>query len=152
MQTAVFPGSFDPVTRGHESIVKRALPLFDRIVVAIGVNRTKKCMFSPEQRQDWLEQIFANSPQVEVCTYEGLTVEFCRKVEASYLLRGLRGCADLEYERDIAMMNRKLHTGIETIFLPADPELMAIKSSIVRDILANGGDVSQFLPEGITLP
>lgn len=152
MKTAVFPGSFDPVTKGHESLVKRAIPLFDRIVIAIGVNMEKKYMFTLEQRLQMLSILFKNENKVGVQSYEGLTVEYCKSINAAYLLRGLRNAADFEFERDIALMNSKLAPEIETFFLPAQAELTAIKSSIVRDIIHNGGDVTAFIPEGIELP
>lgn len=147
-KTAVFPGSFDPVTKGHESIIKRALPLFDEIIIAIGVNSQKSYLFPLEQRKKWLKQIFANEPKIRVETYEGLTVNFCRKINAGFILRGLRTSADFEFERSIAQMNKAMADNIETIFIVGNPELSAINSTIVRDIIRNGGDASQFLPEG----
>ncbi len=148
-RTAVFPGSFDPVTRGHESVVRRALPLFDRIIIAIGVNSSKTPFFPPEQRIEWLEQLFAGEPKVEVATYEGLTVDFCRIVNAGYILRGLRSAADLEFESSIAQMNRMMQPEVETVFLLCDPEFAPVSSTIVREIIRNGGDAGRFLPEGI---
>ena len=149
-KVAVFPGSFDPITKGHESIIKRASPLFDKIVVAIGVNSSKQYMFSLEQRVDFCKSTFENS-NVEVETYEGLTIEYCSKIGARYLLRGLRTSADFEFERGIAQMNSAMNSDIETIFMLTAPELSAISSTIVRDIVKNGGDVSQFVPKGIKL-
>ena len=146
---AVFPGSFDPVTKGHESIIKRALPLFDEIIVAIDVNSEKKYLFPLEQRKKWLEQIFSHEAIIRVETYEGLTVNFCKKINAGFILRGLRTSADFEFERAIAQMNKAMAGSIETIFIMGNPELSAINSTIVRDIIRNGGDASQFLPEGL---
>ncbi|MBL4651666.1 MAG: pantetheine-phosphate adenylyltransferase [Flavobacteriales bacterium] len=146
---AVFPGSFDPLTRGHESIIKRALPLFDKIVVAIGVNSSKNYMFSLEQRIDFCKKTFIDS-NISIETYEGLTIDFCSKIGARYLLRGLRTSADFEFERGIAQMNSSMNTEIETVFMLAPPELSPVSSTIVRDIIKNGGDVSQFVPKGIS--
>lgn len=148
---AVFPGSFDPVTRGHESIVRRALPLFDRLIIAIGENGEKKSFFPLERRKAWLETIFSHEPRITVAIYEGLTVEFCRQSGAGYILRGLRTSADFEFERGIGQMNRLMHPAIETVFLLCEPEYASLSSSIVRDILRNGGDVSRFIPDGIEL-
>lgn len=147
MSIAVFPGSFDPVTLGHESIVKRALPLFDEVIIAIGNNSTKEYLFPLAQRIEWIEKVFTSEPKVKCDTYEGLTIDFCKKVNARYILRGLRTSADFEFERGIAQMNRKMATDIETIFMLTTPELSAISSSIVRDIIRNGGDASGFLPD-----
>lgn len=146
MNIAVFPGSFDPVTLGHESIVKRALPLFDEVIIAIGNNSTKESLFPLSQRIEWIEKVFASEPKVKCDTYEGLTIDFCKKVNAGYILRGLRTSADFEFERGIAQMNRKMASSIETVFMLTTPELSAISSSIVRDIIRNGGDASGFLP------
>ncbi len=148
---AVFPGSFDPITRGHETLVKRALPLFDEIVVAIGINAGKNYMFSLEQRTSWIKKTFENEPKVKVATYEGLTVNFCKTVGANYILRGLRNETDFAFERNIAQMNQAMDAVVETIFLITNPEHAAINSSIVRDIIRNHGDVSQFIPKGISI-
>lgn len=148
---AVFPGSFDPITVGHESIIKRACQVFDKIIVAIGENAEKKSYFDIEKRLGWIEQVFASEPKVSVDKYTGLTVEYCKKVNATFILRGLRTSADFEFERSIGQMNKKLHPEIETVFLLTAPEHTAINSSIVRDILRHGGDASQFVPDGITL-
>ncbi len=148
---AVFPGSFDPVTKGHESIVHRALPLFDFIIVAIGSNSTKSYMFPLEKRKKWLEQIFASEPKIKVVDYSSLTVEFCRKHNARYILRGLRSVTDFEYESNIAQMNRMMEPTLETIFMLTLPEFSGIRSTIIREILRHGGDVSQFIPSGIEL-
>lgn len=149
---AVFPGSFDPLTRGHESIILRALPVFDKIIVALGDNTGKKSFFSLEQRIAWLEQVFKNEPKIRIRKYSGLTVDFCRSVNAGFILRGLRTSADFEFERTIGLMNKSLNPGLETIFLLCSNEYAAISSSIVREIYRNGGDVSLFIPEGIKIP
>lgn len=148
---AVFPGSFDPVTKGHESMVRRGLPLFDEIVVAIGVNSSKKYFFSLDERKYMLEKTFADLPNVRIETYEGLTADYCKKIGANSILRGLRNSIDFEYEKSIAQMNRGLAPEIETIFMATDPELSAINSTIVRDIIRNGGDGSAFLPDAVKL-
>ena len=148
---ALFPGSFDPITKGHESIVKRALGLFDEIIIAIGNNSGKFSYFPIEKRQKWMEQVFAHEPKIKVQSYKGLTVDFCKKVKANYILRGLRTSADFEFERTIAQMNKAMAPEIETIFIIALPELSAINSTIVRDIIKHGGEVNQFIPKGIHL-
>jgi pantetheine-phosphate adenylyltransferase len=142
---AVFPGTFDPITLGHVSIVERALPLFERIIVGMGVNSTKRTMFSPEERTAWIKEAFAAHSQVEVVPFEGLTVDLCRRVGADFILRGLRNSTDHGYERSIALMNRQL-TGVETIFLPSAPEHAHISSTIVRELIANKADVSALIP------
>jgi len=149
--TAVFPGSFDPITKGHESIVKRAAALFDEIVIAIGINSTKEYYFPLEKRIEWLNKVFANEPKVRIEKYEGLTIDFCKKINAKYILRGLRTSADFEFERGIAQMNKAMMPDIETVFILTTPELSAINSTIVRDILKNDGDVSQFVPREVDL-
>jgi pantetheine-phosphate adenylyltransferase len=148
---AVFPGSFDPLTLGHEALVLRSLPLFDEIVVAIGNNALKQYFFSVDKRKHWLEQVFADFPQVSVVIYDGLTIDFCREIEANYILRGLRTSADFEFERSIAQINKMLYPEIETVFLLTSPENTPVSSSIVRDVFRNGGDVSLFIPKGIDL-
>jgi len=145
---AVFPGSFDPVTIGHVSIVERALPLFDRIVMALGTNTTKKYMFSHEQRLAWLQAAFVGHKQVEAMAYEGLTADLCRKLRARYIVRGLRNSTDHGNERSIALMNRAL-SGVETVFLPSLPEHAHISSTIVRELIANKADVSAFVPAAV---
>ncbi|MEX1131854.1 MAG: pantetheine-phosphate adenylyltransferase [Flavobacteriales bacterium] len=143
--TAVFPGTFDPITIGHVSIVLRALPLFDRIIIGMGVNNSKKTMFSIEQREAWIKEAFADQPKVQVVAFEGLTYELCKREGASFILRGLRNSTDHGYERSIALVNRQLGQ-VETIFLPSAPEHAHISSTIVREILANKGDVSTLVP------
>lgn len=151
MKIAVFPGSFDPITRGHESIVRRAMPLFDKIIVAIGVNSDKSGYFPVEKRLEWLNQTFVNMPQVSVESYEGLTVDFCRKMNASYIIRGLRTSADFEFERGVAQVNLKLEADIETVFLLTIPEYVMVTSSIVREVHKHGGNIDQFIPEQISI-
>jgi pantetheine-phosphate adenylyltransferase len=149
MRIAVFPGSFDPIHIGHVDIIQRALPMFDKIIIGIGVNIQKKYLFPVELRKSWIKETFAYEDKIHVMTYEGLTVEFCRQQNAHYILRGLRTSADFEFERAIAQMNQVLHRDIETVFLLSNPSLSMISSSIVRDVLLNQGDVSQFVPEEI---
>lgn len=142
---AVFPGTFDPLTIGHVSIVRRALPLFSKVVVGLGVNTTKKTMFTEAQRIAWIKGAFANEPKVEVLAFEGLTVDLCKRVDARFILRGLRNGTDHDYERSIALMNRQL-AGVETVFLPAEPGHAHISSTIVRELIANKADVSALIP------
>ena len=149
--TAVFPGSFDPITLGHESVIKRALPLFDEVYIAVGINAEKKSFFDLNLRMEWIRKVFEKFPQVKVIQYERLTVDLCKKLGAQYLLRGLRTSADFEFERSIGQINKKLYPDIETVFFLTAPEYSMINSSIVRDILRNGGDASQFVPSGIDL-
>lgn len=148
---AVFPGSFDPLTLGHESIVRRALGLFDEIIIAVGANALKKSFFSLEIRKEIITKVFQNEPRVRIAHYEGLTVDYCKRNDAGYILRGLRTSADFEFERAIAQVNKVLSTGIETVFLLTVPEHSHINSSIVRDIIRSGGDASMFVPSAINL-
>ena len=148
---AIFPGSFDPFTIGHESVIKRSLPLFDEIIIAIGANTTKQAYFSMEKRMDMIRKIFRDNMQIKVTSYSGLTVDFCKKSGAQYLLRGLRTSADFEYERAIAQINKAMYPELESIFLLTLPEHTPINSSIVRDIIRYGGDASQFVPSAIDL-
>ncbi len=143
----LFPGTFDPVTLGHTDIINRALPLFDRIIVGIGLNAAKAPMFSPEQRLDWIEQIYKDEPKVTGKVYEGLTVNFCQEIGARFILRGIRYVSDFEYEKTIADANRALDRNIETIFLTGEPKYTSVASTIVRDIIRNGGNASPFLPD-----
>lgn len=147
---ALFPGSFDPITKGHESIILRALPLFDKIIVAIGVNTEKQSFFPLEKRKEWITKVFSKYPNVEVMVYQGLTVDVCKTVNAKYILRGLRTSADFEFERSIGQMNKFMLPDIETIFLLTTPEFTALNSSIVRDIIRNGGDASAFIPPQVS--
>ncbi|MEX1189333.1 MAG: pantetheine-phosphate adenylyltransferase [Bacteroidia bacterium] len=146
---ALFPGSFDPFTIGHESIVRRSLDLFDRVIVAVGKNSTKANLFSLEQRVSWIESVFLDTDQVSVASYEGLTVDFCQKMNAGFILRGLRTSADFGFERGIGQVNKALLPSVETIFVLALPEHSAISSTIIRDIIRNGGDATQFVPKVI---
>jgi pantetheine-phosphate adenylyltransferase len=149
---AVFPGSFDPITRGHESIIRKALTMFDRVVVAIGLNTTKQYYFPLALREEWIRQVFTGEERVQTAVYEGLTVDFCRRQGADLIIRGLRTSADFEFERGIAQINRQLAPDIETIFLLANPEYDALNSSIVREIHRSGGDISKFVPLGLHIP
>jgi pantetheine-phosphate adenylyltransferase len=148
MKKAVFPGSFDPLTLGHEDIIKRAIPLFHEIVIAIGVNAEKKYMFSLEERKRFIEETFKNEPKVSVITYEGLTIDLCGKIKANYILRGLRNPADFEFEKAIAHTNRKL-SKIETVFLLTAAKTSYISSSIVRDVIRNGGEYEKLVPDAV---
>ena len=151
IKKAVFPGSFAPFTKGHESVVLRALPLFDEIVIAVGSNSEKNEYFSLEERCKWIEQVFVNEPKISVQNYEGLTIDFCEKVKANYILRGLRNSSDFKYEKGIAQMNRSMKNYIDTIFIITEPEVSHISSTLVRNIVKNRGDVSQFVPDGVTI-
>ncbi|HRH38932.1 MAG TPA: pantetheine-phosphate adenylyltransferase [Flavobacteriales bacterium] len=142
---AVFPGSFDPITVGHVSIIRRALPLFGKVVVGIGANTTKKTMFSAEQRVAWAKAALSDLPNVEVIAFEGMTVDLCKRVGAAFILRGLRNGTDHDYERSIALTNRQL-SGVETVFLPAEPGHAHISSTIVRELITNKADVSALVP------
>lgn len=146
---ALFPGTFDPMTLGHVDIVNRSLDLFDKIIVGIGTNVNKKPMYSEAQRVDWIREIYKDEPRVEARVYEGLTVNFCKKVGAGYIIRGIRFVSDFEYEKTIADMNRSLDPKIETIFLTCLPKYSSVASTLVRDVIRNGGDASMFLPEVI---
>jgi pantetheine-phosphate adenylyltransferase len=146
MKIAVFPGSFDPITVGHIDIVERALPLFDKIIVAVGVNSQKATVFSLETRLKWLKQVFASRPKVEVGSFEGLTVHFCAQQGARFLIRGLRNASDFDYEKTISQLNTIIGNDIETVFLMSRPEYSHISSTIVREIIRGKGDVSPFVP------
>jgi len=150
-RVALFPGSFDPITKGHESIILRAVPLFEKIIIAIGRNSEKTGFFSIEKRKEWLRIVFENYPTIEIIEYEGLTVELCRKLNVRFILRGLRTSADFEFERSIGQMNKKMMPELETVFMLTVPEHTAINSSLVRDIIRNGGDARQFVPEQVDL-
>lgn len=149
MKRAVFPGSFDPITIGHQSVIQRALPLFDEIVVAIGDNSTKKSMFNLKQRKEWIIKSFGNNPKIRVESYSGLTIEYCKKMEAQYILRGLRTSADFEFERGIGQVNKLMDNNIETIFMLTSTAHTPISSSIVRDVVKHKGNISQLVPECI---
>jgi pantetheine-phosphate adenylyltransferase len=145
-KTAVFPGSFDPFTFGHKNIVERALPLFDKIIIAIGVNAEKKTMFSLEERISGISSVFNDEKKVEVKSYAGLTVDFCLKNDARFIIRGVRNNLDFEYEKAIAQMNKELGNGIETFILCPDPEYSTISSTVIRDVFRNGHDISKYVP------
>ena len=151
MKRAVFPGSFDPLTIGHESIIRRALPIFDEIIIAVGHNVSKQGYFSLEKRKNWIKSVFSDEPKIKIDDFSGLTIDYCKKVKAGYLLRGLRTSADFEYERAIAQVNKAMFEGIETIFLLTMPEHTPVNSTIVRDIIRNGGDAAKFLPKGMNI-
>ena len=146
---ALFPGTFDPITLGHTDIINRALPLFDKLYIGIGRNANKLPMFSEEQRMNWIKTIYANNDKIEVVVYEGLTVDCCKKIGASFILRGIRYVNDFEYEKAIADMNRSIADNIETVFLTCLPQYTSVASTLVRDVLKYGGDVSKFLPEEV---
>ncbi|TAG13981.1 MAG: pantetheine-phosphate adenylyltransferase [Sphingobacteriia bacterium] len=145
----LFPGTFDPVTLGHTDIINRALPLFDKIIVGIGINSSKNPMFSGEQRMQWFNEIYVNEPKVESVIYDGLTIHYCKKIGARFILRGIRYVSDFEYEKTIADANRTLDNEVETIFLTGEPKYTSVASTIVRDILRNGGNASPFLPQAV---
>jgi pantetheine-phosphate adenylyltransferase len=147
MKIALFPGSFDPITIAHVDILKRSLPLFDKIVIGIGLNSSKQGFLAADKREEIVRAVFAGDANIEIQTYEGLTVDFCKKINATYMVRGIRSVADFEYERAIAQINQTMMPEVETIFVLSKPEYSAISSTIVRDILRNGGDVSSFLPK-----
>ncbi len=148
---AIFPGSFDPFTIGHESIVRRAISMFDKIYIMIGFNANKESFFPIEKRLKWINQVFKDEDKVEVRLHEGLTVDFCKEVGANYILRGIRTSSDFEYERAIAQINKKMHPEIESVFLLTLPEHTPVNATIIRDIVSHGGDPSMFLPEGLDM-
>lgn len=145
----LFPGTFDPVTLGHTDIIDRSLPLFDKIIVGIGINASKEPMFTADQRKLWFEEIYKDQPKVEVAIYDGLTIHFCESIGARFILRGIRYVSDFEYEKTIADANRTMDRNIETFFLTGEPKFTSVASTIVRDIIRNGGDASPFLPEAV---
>lgn len=145
MRIAVFPGSFDPLTKGHEEIVRKAVPLFDKIYVAVGENANKQSCFTLEQRLLWIRRSFSDEPSVEVAVYEGLTIDFCRKVNARFIVRGLRNSLDFQYEKDIAEANRHLAPEVETIFLLSSPALAHVSSSLVRELYHHHANYSEYL-------
>ncbi|SMC31747.1 pantetheine-phosphate adenylyltransferase [Cellulophaga tyrosinoxydans] len=148
MRRAIFPGSFDPLTLGHYDIIQRGITLFDELIIAIGVNSDKKYMFTLEERKQFIKQAFSNEPKIKVLTYEGLTVDFCKKINANFILRGLRNPGDFEFEKAIAHTNRKL-SEIETVFLLTSSGKSYISSSIVRDVIKNGGDYTGLVPDSV---
>lgn len=145
----VFPGSFDPITTGHVDLVRRALPLFDEIIIAIGINAQKQTLFTLEQRKQWIQNVFENNPRIHVDVFEGLTVHFCKKVNSRFLLRGLRNASDFDYEKTISQLNQIVGDDVETVFLISKPEFSHISSTIVREIIKGGGNAKPFLPEGV---
>ncbi|MDR0969708.1 MAG: pantetheine-phosphate adenylyltransferase [Lentimicrobiaceae bacterium] len=151
MKKAVFPGSFDPITRGHESLVRRAANLFDEIVIAVGINATKNSFFSLEKRLQWIRETFADLQKIRVTSYKGLTVDFCKSIDAQYIIRGIRNANDLAFESEIGQANKVLVPDIETVFLLTTSEYNFISSSIIRDVFRNGGNTRPFIPENIKL-
>jgi pantetheine-phosphate adenylyltransferase len=145
----LFPGTFDPITVGHLDIIYRSLDLFDKLYIGIGRNANKEPMFSEEQRIEWITEIFKNEPRVECVVYDGLTIDCCKRVNAKFILRGIRYVNDFEYEKAIADMNRSLDGDIETIFLTCLPQYTSVASTLVRDVIRNGGDASAFLPDAV---
>ncbi len=145
----LFPGTFDPITLGHVDVIKRAVSLFDKLVIGVGINSSKQPMFTVEQRTGWIKEIFKDDPRIEVTGYEGLTVHFCQEIGAKFILRGIRYVSDFEYEKAIADMNRMLSQEVETIFLTCAPQFSTISSTIVRDVIRNGGDVKLFIPKEV---
>jgi len=146
---AIFPGSFDPITIGHADVVKRAAKVFDEIVVSIGVNTQKKYLFDLDTRMKWIQTVFRNESNVRVRSYQGLTINFCKEISANYIIRGIRSSADFEYEKTIAQLNQMMQPGVETFLILSSPELSAISSTIVREIIIGKGDVSKFIPKEI---
>jgi pantetheine-phosphate adenylyltransferase len=149
MKLAVFPGSFDPITSGHVDIVKRAIPLFDRIVVAIGENTQKSYLFPLKRRLQWLVEVFEHESSIDIDSYEGLTAHYCRKIEAQYMIRGLRNASDFDYEKTISQINSIVVDDLETVFLISRPAYSHISSTVVREIIKGGGDVNSFVPPQI---
>lgn len=149
MKIALFPGSFDPLTKAHVDILKRSISLFDKVVIGIGINSTKQALLPIDARKKMLEAVFADEPKVEIQTYSGLTVDFCKEIGANYMIRGIRTVSDFEYEKAIAQMNHALVPEIESIFIVSKPGYSSISSTIVRDILRNKGDISQFVPKEV---
>jgi len=151
VKIAVIPGSYDPITFGHIDIIRRALPLFDEVIVAIGINSQKKNLFSLDERIRWIQEIFKDEPKVRVDHFEGLTLHFCQKVRAKYLVRGIRNATDFDYERTISQIHNTIATDLETLFFIAKPELSHISSTIVRELILGGGDISAFVPDLVSV-
>ena len=152
MRIALFPGTFDPMTLGHTDVINRALPLFDKIIIGIGINSGKQPMFSVEQRMEWIRAIYKDDERLEVQTYQGLTVAFAESIQAQFILRGIRNVGDYEYEKSIADMNRSLNANVETVFLACSPLYNSYSSTIVRDVIKNKGNYAIFLPKEIVIP
>lgn len=150
MRICLFPGTFDPVTLGHTDIIDRALPLFDKLVIGIGRNVNKEPMFSEDERLEWIREIYKGNPQVEALAYDGLTVECCKRIGANFILRGIRYVNDFEYEKAIADMNRSLDGNVDTVFLTCLPQFTSVASTLVRDVIRNGGDATPFLPDVVS--
>jgi pantetheine-phosphate adenylyltransferase len=146
---ALFPGTFDPITIGHVNIIERALPLFDEIVVGIGHNSSKSTLFPLEKRIQWITEIYKNEPKIRAEIYEGLTVNYCDEINAQYILRGIRNMADFDYEKNIAQMNKIIYPKAESVFLMCDPAFTPISSSVVRDLIRNGGEAGAFVPKEV---
>ena len=151
MKIVVFPGSFDPITKGHEDLVRRVVPLFDEVVIGIGINSQKQALFSLEQRMLWIKDVFADEPKVRVDSFEKLTAHYCRRIGADYILRGLRNASDFDYEKTISQLNYIVGEGLESVFLISKPEFGHISSTIVREIIKGGGDASPFVPDCVQL-
>ena len=149
MKTALFPGSFDPITLGHTDIINRLLPLFDKVIIGLGENSKKNYLFTTDKRKSWIEKIYSNNPKVEVQIYDNLTIHFCQEIGAGYLIRGLRNASDFDYEKNIAQLNSAMASDVESIFIIAKPELSHISSTIVREIISFKGDVNNFLPQEV---
>lgn len=148
---ALFPGTFDPITVGHVNIIERAIPIFDEIIVGIGHNSNKATLFPVEKRMSWIKDIFKDNPKVKADFYEGLTVKYCEQIGAQFILRGIRNMADFDYEKNIAQMNKIIYPQAETIFLMCDPAYTPISSSVVRDLIRNGGDIKEFVPKEVVI-
>ncbi len=151
MNIAVFPGSFDPITIGHYDLIKRALPLFDKIIVAVGTNSTKSSLFPLEERLEWLKIVFKDEPKISIDHFEGLTAHYCNRVNANFLIRGLRNSSDFDYEKTISQVNQIISHGIETVFLISNPQYSHISSTIVREVIKGNGNVEPFLPKGVVI-
>ena len=148
-RTALFPGSFDPITKGHEYIVKKSLDLFEEVVIGVGKNSSKQSMFDLDTRIKWIEQTFKNYSEVKLFAYDGLTVDFCKQQNIRFIVRGIRSAADFEFEKNIAQMNKAINAEIETIFIMTSPELSCITSTIIRELIKEKADISQFVPDSV---